>query len=133
MTRVGTIALLLAGLIGTPAMATEWVSCAAPGGEASFDYLVGTLDVLAPVGLNVSVGEKVWASDVAYGPGDPIALGQAYEDAETVRIDVLDDAMSTLVAQLRLFKAQEGEGDTVYSGTLRIPGYGAWPVSCTPG
>jgi hypothetical protein len=94
---------------------------------------VGTLDVLVPVGLNVSVGERVWASDVAYGPGDPIVVGQAYEDAETVRIDVLDSGMSTLIAQLRLFKATEGEGDPIYSGTLRIPGYGAWPVICNPG
>lgn len=133
MAKLGAVVLLVAGLLASPAAATEWVSCAAVGGEASFDYLAGTLDVLVPVGLNVSVGEKVWASDVAYGPGDPIAVGQAFEDAETVRIDVLDDGMSTLIAQLRLFKAREGEGVPIYSGTLRIPGYGAWPVSCTPG
>jgi hypothetical protein len=120
-------------LASQAASATEWVSCAAPGGEASIDYLVGSLDVLVPVGLNISVGEKVWASDVAYGPGDPIAVGQAFEDENTVRLDVLDGGMSTLVAQLRLFKAQEGDGDPVYSGTLRIPGFGAWPVTCTPG
>ena len=44
-----------------------------------------------------------------------------------------DEAMSALVAELRLFKAIEGDGEPAYSGTLRIPGYGAWPVSCTPG
>lgn len=130
MIRIGAAALLLAGLAAVPASATEWVSCASPGGEASFDYLVGTLEILVPVGLNVSVGEKVWASDVAYGPGDPIAVGQAFEDDETVQIDVMDDAMSTLVAQLRLFKAQEGDSDLIYSGTLRIPDFGAWTVIC---
>jgi len=67
---------------------------------------------------------------VAYGPGDPIAVGQAFEDADTVQIDVMDDAMSTLVAQLRLFKAQEADSESVYSGTLRIPDYGAWTVTC---
>ena len=132
MIRLAAIALLGA-LAASPVLATEWVSCAAPGGEASFDYLAGTLDVLAPAGLNVSVGEKVWASDVAYGPGDPIVVGQAFEDAQTVRIDVMDDGMVALVAELRLFKAQEGDGEPVYSGTLRIPGYGAWAVSCNPG
>ena len=132
MLRLAAI-FVLGTLAASPALATEWVSCAAPGGEASFDYLVGTLDVLAPVGFNVSVGEQVWASDVAYGPGDPIVVGQAFEDAQTVRIDVMDDGMSALVAELRLFKAEEGDGEPVYSGTLRIPGYGAWAVSCNPG
>ena len=133
MNKVAAIATTLLALVSSSAGATEWVSCAAPGGEASFDYLVGTLDALMPVGLNVSVGEKVWASDVAYGPGDPIAVGQAFEDADSVRIDVLDGDLSATVAQLRLFKAQEGEGDPVYAGTLRIVGYGAWAVSCNPG
>ncbi|HZY69172.1 MAG TPA: hypothetical protein VFE52_11315 [Devosia sp.] len=127
------IILALGALCASPAAATEWVSCASPGGEASFDYLAGSLDVLAISGLNVSVGEQVWASDVAYGPGDPIAVGQAFEDSETVRVDVLDQEMTTRVAELRLFKAQEGESDPVLSGTLRIPGHGAWPVACTPG
>jgi hypothetical protein len=131
--KIAAIAMLLSGLASGGAGATEWVSCAAPGGEASFDYLVGSLDILAIAGLNVSVGEKVWASDVAYGPGDPIVVGQAFEDADTVRIDVMDDGMSAVVAQLRLFKATEGDGALVYSGTLRIPGYGAWAVACDPG
>lgn len=34
------------------------------------------------------------------------------------------------VAELRLFKASEGDAATVYAGTLRIPGHGAW-VSCS--
>jgi hypothetical protein len=129
MIRTGAIAVLLAGL-AAPAAATEWVSCAAPGGEASFDFLVGSLDILAIAGLNMSVGEKVWASDVAYGPGDPIVVGQAFEDNDTVQIDVMDDGMSVVLGQLRLFKAQEGESDPIYSGTLRIRDYGAWNVIC---
>lgn len=124
------IAALLAGLGAGTAQATEWVTCATPAGEASFDYLVGTLDVLAVVGLNVSVGEQVWASDVAYGPGDPIVVGKAFEDDETVMIDAMDEGMSTTIAQLRLFKAEEGDAPIVYSGTLRIPGHGAWTISC---
>ncbi|MEQ1769501.1 MAG: hypothetical protein ABL879_06635 [Devosia sp.] len=129
MIRAAAIMVALGGLT-TPALATEWVSCAAPGGEASFDFLVGSLDILAIAGLNISVGEKVWASDVAYGPGDPVAVGQAFEDATTIRIDAMDDAISQKVAELRLFKAEEGDM-SVYAGTLRIPGYGAWAVSCT--
>ena len=133
MNRILGITALLAGLAAAPAMATEWVSCTTPSGEASFDYLVGTLDVLAIVGLNVSVGEKVWASDVAYGPGDPIVVGQAFETGEMVLVDAMDDNMTAIIAQLRLFKAEEGDAPMVYSGTLKIPGYGAWAVSCQGG
>ena len=125
------IALLsvLAGL-SSPAFATEWVNCADSTGEASFDFLVGGADVMSIAAITISVGEKVWASDVAYGPGDPIVVGQAFEDEESVQLDVMDDGVSTVVAQLRLFKAQEGESEFIYSGTLRIAGYGAWTVTC---
>jgi hypothetical protein len=128
MIRVAAIAALVAGF-GSPALATEWVHCASARGEASFDYLAGDgLGVLSVVGLNVSVGEQVWASDVAYGPGEPISIGQQFEDAETVRIDAMDKDFAKL-AELRLFKASEGES-VVDGGTLRIAGHGAWAVSC---
>ncbi len=125
-------AIAIVGLCGlsTPAFATEWVNCVAPDGAATFDFLTGSLDVLSIAGLNVSTGDKVWASSAAYGPGDPIAVGQAFEDADTIRIDALDEAMSTRIAELQLFKATETDA-LVYGGTLRIAGYGAWPVSCS--
>lgn len=133
MRKIIGIAALLAGLAAGSAQATEWVTCATPSGEASFDYLVGTLDVLAVVGLNVSVGEQVWASSVAYGPGDPIVVGQAFEDDEVVMIDAMDESMAVIIAQLRLFKAADVDDTIVYSGTLRIRDFGAWTVSCVGG
>lgn len=133
MKNIIGIAALLAGLAAGSAQATEWVTCATPEGEASFDYLVGTLDVLAIAGLNVSVGEQVWASSVAYGPGDPIVVGQAFEDDEVVMIDAMDEGMSTIIAQLRLFKAPAPDDTIVYSGTLRIRDHGAWTVTCMGG
>lgn len=54
MNKIYGITALLVGLSAVPAAATEWVSCTTPGGEASFDYLVGTLDVLGDHGLNVT-------------------------------------------------------------------------------
>ena len=109
MIRLASIAVLGA-LAASPALATEWVSCVSPGGEASFDYLGGALDVLSIAGLNFSVGEQVWASDVAYGPGDPVTVGQAFEDSRTVRIDAMDGAMNAVIAELRLFKATDAAG-----------------------
>lgn len=128
MIRLAAIAFGLCGL-ATPCLATEWISCASPDGGASMDILVGRVDVLAIAGMTVTVGEKVWATDPAYGPGDPAIVGQAFEDAETLRVDAVDTSYVKL-AELRLFRASEGE-DHVYAGTLRIPGHGAWAVACT--
>jgi hypothetical protein len=123
-------ALALVG--ATPAYATEWEHCADPGGGASFDYLAGDgLDVLSISALTVTAGEKVWASDPANGPGDPVSVGQAFEDRDTIRVDALDKD-STLVASLRLFKASEGDS-LALGGTLTIKALGAWAVSCDPG
>ncbi|MGN6489071.1 MAG: hypothetical protein ACTHLT_14810 [Devosia sp.] len=129
MIRLAALALGLCGL-ATPSLATEWVNCTDAEGAATFSYLAGALDVLAIVGLNISVGDKVWASDVAYGPGDPVVVGQAFETADTVLIDAMDPNLTGKIAELRLFKATEGTA-VVTAGTLRLPGQGAWAVSCT--
>ncbi|HVX71541.1 MAG: hypothetical protein ACTHKD_08410 [Devosia sp.] len=122
----------LAVLAVSPAMATEWVHCADAGGAASFDYLAGDgTGVLQVSAVTITAAEKVWASDPANGPGDPVSIGQAYEDGAMVLIDAMDKDFTKL-AELRLFKA--GEGDAVaLGGTLRIAGQGAWAVSCDPG
>jgi hypothetical protein len=124
------IAVIGLGGLCTPAFATEWVNCAAADGAATFDFLAGSVDFLSIAGLNISAGEDVWASSEAYGPGTPVAVGQAFEDADSIAIDAVDGDMSATIAQLRLFKASEGE-DFAYGGTLRIVGHGAWSVSCT--
>jgi hypothetical protein len=117
--------------MASPAHATEWVSCADSGGLASFDYLAGDgLGVLSISAVTITAGERVWASDPANGPGDPVSVGQQFEDGLTVQVDAVDEAF-TKIAELRLFKASEGDS-VVYAGTLRIPGLGAWAVSCDP-
>lgn len=129
MIRPAAIAISLCGL-ATSSLATEWVDCADADGAATFSYLAGSLDTLSIVGLNISVGDKVWASDVAYGPGDPVSVGQAFETPDMVLVDAVDPDLTAKVAELRLFKAAEGDS-FVRGGTLRIPGLGAWAVSCT--
>jgi hypothetical protein len=128
--RAAIAAVGLCGL-AMPSLATEWINCASPDGGASFDILVGTTDVLSVAGMTITVGDQVWATDPAYGPGDPVIVGQGFEDAETLRIDAVDPGVTTRIAELRLFKATEGEALAIYGGTLRIPGHGAWSVSCT--
>ena len=87
------------------------------------------MDVLSIAGMTITVGEKVWATDPAYGPGDPTQVEQAFEDADTLRVDAVDGGTAK-IAELRLFKTSEGEV-SLYAGTLRIVGHGAWAVACT--
>jgi hypothetical protein len=128
MTRLLPTLLILVAA-ATPAAATEWVHCSDAGGAASFDYLAGDgVGVLAISALTVTAGQKVWASDPANGPGDPVSVGQGFEDADTVRIDAMDKDFYK-IAELRLFKATEGDA-YISAGTLRIAGMGVWAVSC---
>lgn len=138
MIRLAAI-VSIASLCGlaTPSLATEWVNCASPDGGASFDFLVGTTEVLSIVGMTITVGEKVWATDPAYGPGEPTSVGQAFEtdtmiliDAVDPRVDAVDPGVTAKIAELRLFKASEADAP-VYGGTMRVPGQGAWAVSCS--
>ncbi len=127
------LATAFALFAASPALATEWVNCSDRDGAASIDILLGSLgtDVIALAGLVVSVGEQVWASHVEYGPGDIIVAGQAFETDTFLFIDAMDENLVSKVAELRLHKTSEGDGPLVYGGTLRIPGHGAWAVSCS--
>jgi hypothetical protein len=115
-----------------PAHATEWFVYNAPDGAEHFNALaLVSSDSLTVFGAIVGAGDKDWSTQPVYGPGTPITLGQAFQDAQTIRVDVMDEKMEAKVAELRIFKAREGDGDMAMGGTMRIIGVGAWPVSCT--
>lgn len=124
------LAAMLAGGLALPAQATEWLYCSDRDGAASIDLLLGAMDVAAVAGLTMSTGDQVWASHVEYGPGDPVTIGQAFETAGVLMIDIMDEAVAEKVAELRLFKADDGSGLVTYGGTLSISGHGAWAVGC---
>jgi hypothetical protein len=106
---------------------TEWLNCS-DGDKASFNVLLGNMNVIAVDTIEVEVGEKKWSTRDA--GAKPITKGQAFETTDQIYIDVTDDKMDAIVAQLRLFKASEGE-DYVSAGTLRVAGVGAWAVTCS--
>ena len=74
-------ALIVAGfaLAASPAFATEWVYCNDATNTVTAGMLLGS-ERMAVAGIIMSFNDKVWASAAAYGPGDPIALGQGFED-----------------------------------------------------
>ena len=61
-----------------PAQATGEISC---GGEGvGVDLLVGSLDVLSIARAVITIRDRTWSSTPDSWPGQPIAVGQAFED-----------------------------------------------------
>lgn len=126
MKRLAAIGVLLIAL-AVPAKATEWLNCS-DGDRASFNVLLGNMNVIAVDTVEIEAGGKKWST--RGGDGRLITKGQAFETADQIYIDMTDDKLDSIVAQLRLFKASEGE-DYVSAGTLRVAGVGAWAVTCS--
>lgn len=89
----------------------------------------GSAGGLGFAGARMVADGRVWVTDPAYGDGETFTFGQGMADADGIRIDFFDDIVNERVAELRLFRAEEGD-DYVLAGTLRIIGTGAWAVSC---
>ncbi len=126
MKRLAAIGFLVIAT-AVPAQATEWLNCT-DGDKASFNVLLGNMNVIAVDTIDVEAGGKKWSTRNT--SATPITKGQAFETADQIYIDVTDDKMDAIVAQLRLFKASEGE-DYVSAGTLKVTGIGAWAVTCS--
>ena len=113
-------------LLPAEARATEWMICSA-GEAVSFSVLLGAMDVIAVNDIKIAANGKKWSTSP--GEGTLITRGQAFETADQMWIDVTDEGMGKVVAQLRLFKADANDTYAV-GGTLRIDGEGAWAVAC---
>lgn len=122
--------------LAVPATATEWVNCGDGEGKVSFDVLMGLMDVIAIDTVRIEANGKKWSNKPQAGE-TKIEIGQAFETADQMWIDVVDEGMGGFVAKLRLFKASEtveGSEDGVFDatgGTLQMPGIGAWVVGCS--
>lgn len=126
MKRLAAIGVLLIAL-AVPAKATEWLNCS-DGDKSSFNVLLGNMNVIAVDTIEVEAAGKKWST--RGGDAALITKGQAFETADQIYIDATDEKVDVVVAQLRLFKASEGE-DYVSAGTLRVAGVGAWAVTCS--
>ena len=116
-------------LLTTPAFATEWVYCGNADGTASVGVLVGSFEFINISATTMHVGDKDWSSAEVYGPGEPINPSQAYIGDDQIVIDFTDADYNETLAELRVYLTEEGE-DYVQGGVLRVPGHGAWVVSC---
>jgi hypothetical protein len=128
---LAAICLVAPALLSAPAYATGELTCG-NGKDVSIDLLVGHVDVLSISRLVVRVGDKTWSSTPDSFPGQPILVGQAFEDDKHLLLDITDEAVNEVVGRLRVVKLQEGES-RVSAGVLGMKGVGAWAVECSEG
>ncbi len=114
-----------------PAGATEWVYCSDVDAVAEVGFLVGTVDAFMPAGATMRYRTMHWTTSEAYSDGAIMSVGQGFGDDTMLVVDLFDEAVDARIAELRLWKAQEGE-EVVNAGTLRILGQGVWAVNCDP-
>ena len=112
----------------SPALATGDMVCSGEG--VSVEMAIGHLEVLAVVGVTITIGDKTWSSRPDAIPGTPVAVGQAYGDDRQILIDITDDIVNETLGRLQLFKASES-GDHVVGGVFTMKGEGAFVVGCS--
>src|SRR5690606_1637310 len=64
------LAALAASLLASPAWATQGLSCRATEGAAAIGLSLGSAGGLGFAGASLSVGERSWVTDPAYGTGE---------------------------------------------------------------
>ena len=124
-----SVIIAAALMLATPAFATEWVYCGDAAEEASVGLLLGGVEFSSIVAITLEAGDAQWSSAEVYGPGAPIAAALAYIGDDQIIVDFSDEESLETIAELRVYIAEDGE-DYVQGGTLRVPGHGAWVVSC---
>lgn len=126
-----SLAIALATVASAPATATEWIYCSDPEATVDVGFLLGSVGAFMPAGATLRYKTQHWTTNEAYGDGALMTVGQGFSDQSMLVVDLYDEGVNAPIAELRVWKAEEGDL-TAHAGTLRIPGQGAWAVSCDP-
>ena len=128
MKRVMRVASVIAVFaMAGAAHATEDVTCKASNNAAWISFVAGTTPGLAPLGLSMGAGDKIWSTAKENG-GTLVEVKQAFSTEDDMKIDVI--ATGKPAGSLRaVFGHEEGQ-EPVLAGVLHINGVGAWPVVC---
>lgn len=134
MIRLSAAAVLILAGLALPAQATEWMDCGDAEKTVSIRMLLGAMDVIAINTVEIEAVGKTWSTTGANG-ATRITIGQAFETADQMWIDVTDENVGQIIARLRLFKASDDteglENSYAAAGTLSLPGQGVWAISCS--
>ena len=114
--------------LALPARAADWTDCVDSDETVAMRLLLADTDVMSVDTIEMESDGKKWST--AGGAGvTKITKGQGFDTDDQMLVDVTDEKGAEIVAQLRVYKAFEGE-NYVFGGTLRIAGAGAWAVEC---
>lgn len=120
-------AAVLLALLPAPALASGSIACSSADGQTSVQLTIGSLPVLSVVQASMAADGRTWTTE---GSGDEaVAIGQAFGDEETMRIDFTDANIERIVARLRLFHAADGKAAAM-AGILQMEGVGVWALDC---
>ena len=120
-------AIVVLAAMALPAGATEWLICSDTTKKVSFNVLSGSLGIGTATDFELHIGDKSWSTKE--GQGTRIAKLQAFEDDAMILVTVSSEGLGEVVAELRVLKAMEADS-LAYGGVLKVPGQGAWAVSC---
>lgn len=126
---VAMVAIALSA-VSAPALAAHSVLCT-NGDSASISMVLGDEAVIRPTGINISVDEKNWSSDPNASSSRQVNVGQAFEDADHVMIDLTDVATAEVLIKLRLYTVTDPTSGKIGGGTMWVKGVGAYSVTCT--
>ncbi|WP_395817535.1 hypothetical protein [Devosia sp.] len=132
MTRIflPLLTTALLAIAAQPARATEWLDCISFDFKQRLQLLAGGVDFRQFSAATLYVNGVDWSTSPEAQPGQPLDIGQAFWDGETLLVDLIDPAAQSVLAELRVFATSEG-ADDVKGGVLRVPGTGAWVVVCS--
>lgn len=126
--RPAAVAGAILALSVTPTLASFGLFCEGPDGVSASIALGGGVG-LTPLGAEIKAVGQIWTTEDEVSGTIQIVPGQRAEVGQQLYMDFADPNFEVVIAEVRLFWVMEGD-EPVYGGTLRIPGHGAWPISC---
>ncbi|MEP0940165.1 MAG: hypothetical protein ABJH63_10665 [Rhizobiaceae bacterium] len=116
-------------LLSTHAHATASISCGATNSETGAKFILGA-------GPIPSVYSATVASDTAAYSTSPIenhepaSIARSYIDDETIKIDLVDDQATNVVAKIRIIRTEDPETGPFQIGYIQMLGAAPEVVTC---
>jgi hypothetical protein len=125
-TTIASGLLLIAA--GMPAYASGGIACSAiDKSNVSLEIGLGSLPVLQPHRIDLTIDEKTWSTEE--GKDAHVLIGQAFGDDDKILIDLTDDNVNDILVSIRLYK-KEDETTAITLGTVEIADKGLYAISC---
>lgn len=127
--RSYALALVFSFALATHAHATAGISCGGIDGDAGVDVLFGAGPLPAVLDVTFSVGSEVYSTQNRE-IGSRGVIARAYVDDEMMKIDLLDDQVSTHLASIRVVRYDSETTGPYQIGYLRFRNEAPIGISC---